>query len=96
MGKYDPLCRYLRRRRGAEVSLTFDDVERIIGALLPRAAGAASWWTNAPPEGHAFVQCHAWLGAGYHAIPTAPGVIHFCPRSKPDAGPPGRGLDERV
>lgn len=85
MGKYDPLCRYLRRRRGAEVCLTFDDVERIIGGLLPRVASTSSWWTNAPPEGQAFVQCHAWLSAGYHAIPSAPGVVRFCPRGKGEA-----------
>jgi hypothetical protein len=35
MAKYDPFHAYLRRRRGGEVLLTFDEIERIIGALLP-------------------------------------------------------------
>jgi hypothetical protein len=69
MSKYDRLGGYLRRRRGTEVLLTFDEIERIIGALLPRAAAAPAWWTNTPPGGRGFVQCHAWLGAGFRATP---------------------------
>ncbi|WP_426020383.1 DUF7662 domain-containing protein [Brevundimonas sp. DWR2-3-1b1] len=44
MGKYDPLGRYLKRQKGAVVELSFTEIERRLGALLPKAANAAEWW----------------------------------------------------
>lgn len=70
MAKYDPLRRYLRQRGGQDVTLSFIDIERIIGAMLPKAALDPGWWSNAPGGGRGFVQCDAWLGAGYVAIPV--------------------------
>lgn len=70
MAKYEPLRRYLRQRRGAPIVLSFADIERIIGAMLPNAAREAAWWTNQPAAIRGFVQCQAWLEAGYHAQPT--------------------------
>lgn len=77
MAKYDPLRRFLRRRRQKNVRLSFDEIERIIGAFLPKAAHDPAWWSNAPPQGRGFVQCQAWLDAGYVAEPAgaADGVV---------------------
>jgi len=62
MAKYDPIARFLRRRQHIRILLTFADIERIIGAVLPRAAKEPGWWSE---EGSA--QCSAWCGAGYRA-----------------------------
>lgn len=64
MGKYDPLCAYLRRQKGDPVDLSFRDIERKLGALLPKAALIDSWWSPA-----AGVQSQAWLDAGFEATP---------------------------
>lgn len=67
MAKYDPLGRFLRRRRHEDVRLSFDEIERIIGAMLPHAADDPVWWANDPPRERGFIQCRAWLEAGYRA-----------------------------
>jgi hypothetical protein len=72
MAKYDPLRRFLRRRGAVDVLLTFDEIERIIGAMLPHAAGKPDWWGNAPSQERGRSQSYAWLEAGYHAHPCDP------------------------
>ncbi|MDZ4113272.1 MAG: toxin-antitoxin system, antitoxin component [Brevundimonas sp.] len=44
MAKYAPLTSYLRRQKQAELELTFRDIERIVGGILPKAANDARWW----------------------------------------------------
>ena len=84
MGKYEPLRRFLRRRRGEEVELSFADIERIIGALLPKTANDPVWWTNQPQRGRGFVQCGAWLEAGFHARPAGGETVRFLPMRQTD------------
>jgi len=69
MSKYAPLYNYLRRKPGTEIRLSFADIERVIGQLLPKSAFKSQWWANerSPRSGH--VQCIAWLDAGYEAFP---------------------------
>lgn len=63
MGKYAPLGDYLRQQRGDEVALTFDEIERIIGAPLPpRAQHQRAWWSNNPANN---VMTRVWLDAGF-------------------------------
>ena len=50
MPKYAPLAAFLRRQKRAEVDLTFRDIERIVGGILPKAAAVDGWW-RADPEG---------------------------------------------
>jgi len=64
MGKYDGLRRYLRRRPEAETELSFGDIERMTGGLLPKAARDRGWWTGEPD---AAVRRIAWREAGYDA-----------------------------
>lgn len=61
MAKYEPLVRYLRRQKPAEVELSFRDIERIVGGLLPKASNDPLWWRvedadTAPPQQRAFAQ----------------------------------------
>jgi len=47
--------------------MTFRDIERILGALLPQRAHRAEWWADDAPEDTGQVQCKAWRHAGYAA-----------------------------
>jgi len=68
LGKYDPLHRHLLRQQTASYEMSFRDVERIIGALLPRGAQRPEWWANEQAPDPRHVQCRAWLAAGFHAF----------------------------
>ncbi|MNS49526.1 hypothetical protein D3C72_821350 [compost metagenome] len=67
MAKYDPLRDYLRRQRADEFELTFADIERRIGALLPKSASHPQWWGNEVDPGTSHVQREAWRAAGFDA-----------------------------
>lgn len=67
MAKYDPLERYLRRKGAGELVMNFADIERVIGAMLPKSASLAAWWANEKASDTRHVQCRAWLDAGYEA-----------------------------
>ena len=67
MTKYEPLADYLRSCRGEACSLTFVEIERIIGCPLPASARARrSWWGN----DRTHTQARAWMRAGFGAEPT--------------------------
>lgn len=67
MAKYDPLRKRLRRSDAPELVLSFDDIEQIIGDMLPKSAALAAWWGNETSADTRHVQCRAWLDAGYEA-----------------------------
>jgi YD repeat-containing protein len=63
MSIYDPLKDHLAQQRTDEVPMTFDDIERVIGAALPKSAGKfRAWWSNNPTNN---VMTQAWIGAGF-------------------------------
>lgn len=62
MGKYDPLTHFLASKDTAEVPMTFDEIERVIGAPLPPSKRYPAWWSNNPSNN---VMTRAWLAAGY-------------------------------
>jgi len=66
MAKYEPLRRYLARQKTARVELSFADIERLIGAFLPKAAARPTWWDQID-AGAPSVQVQAWRAAGYRA-----------------------------
>jgi hypothetical protein len=68
MAKYDPLCGHLRRQRQAEFELTFPEIERILGAMLPNSATRPQWWANVTDPDTTHVQRKAWREAGYDAF----------------------------
>jgi hypothetical protein len=68
MPKYAPLAAFLRRQKRAEVDLTFRDIERIVGGILPKAAAVDGWW-RADPSGPMMPQHTAFADAGFVAEP---------------------------
>ncbi len=72
MGKYDALGAFLRRwrvRHDADgVELSFSHIESIIGAVLPRAAFGADWWSAAEFSEVEPPHRRVWLDAGFEAV----------------------------
>ena len=61
--KYTPLFEVLCRADDAPISLTFDEVERLVGPLPASATKFKQWWANESTGGRN-VQATAWLNAG--------------------------------
>ena len=64
---YDALRDYLKKQSRLELVLSFDEIEEIIGAGLPRAAQRASWWDSLRSPQEQMPQREACLAAGYVA-----------------------------
>jgi hypothetical protein len=73
---YDALRDYLKRQRLVEFVLSFEEIEEIIDAALPRAAQRASWWETMRSPQEKMPQREACLAAGYIAtrLPDGEGV----------------------
>jgi hypothetical protein len=73
---YDALRDYLRRQKHDEFVLSFEEIEEIIDAALPRAAQRASWWETLRSPQEKMPQREACLAAGYIATrqPDGKGV----------------------
>lgn len=67
MNDYDALRDYLKKQRLPEFVLSFDEIEEIIGAALPRAAHRASWWDSLRSPQEQMPQREACLAGGYVA-----------------------------
>lgn len=68
MSKYDPLSGHLRRQRRDDLELTFVEIERILGAMLPKGAARQQWWDNSLEPSASPPQRKAWRDAGYDAF----------------------------
>jgi hypothetical protein len=64
---YDRLCEYLKRQKLPEFVLSFEQIEEIIDAALPRAASRASWWETQRSPQEKMPQREACLAGGYIA-----------------------------
>jgi hypothetical protein len=64
---YDALRDYLKRQKLAELVLSFEQIEEIIGSALPRAAQRASWWETLRSPQEKMPQREACLEAGFVA-----------------------------
>lgn len=73
MSEYDALRDYLLRQTAAEFTLSFDEIEDLIGRALPRAAHRASWWETERSPQEAMPQREACLAGGYSARRGADG-----------------------
>ncbi|MDE5453490.1 hypothetical protein GWE18_11550 [Bradyrhizobium sp. CSA112] len=73
MNVYEPLRNYLRAQKRAEFVLSFEQIEEIIDAALPRAAQRASWWETLRSPQEKMPQREACLEAGYIATRQADG-----------------------
>jgi hypothetical protein len=65
---YDALREYLLRQKQMEFVLSFEQIEEIIGAALPRAANRASWWDSLRSPDIQMPQREACLAAGFKAV----------------------------
>ena len=73
MNVYDPLRDYLKAQTRAEFVLSFEEIEEIIDAALPRAAHRASWWDSLRSPQEKMPQREACLAGGYVATRQADG-----------------------
>ena len=67
MNDYDAMRDYLMRHKQEEFVLSFEQIEEIIGAALPRAANRASWWDRLRSPDIQMPQREACLAAGFVA-----------------------------
>jgi len=70
---YSALRDYLKRQKLPEFTLSFDGIEEIIDAALPRAAHRASWWETLRSPQEKMPQREACLEGGYIATRQADG-----------------------
>ncbi len=66
VSKYDPLLQYLARSDKGVITLSFAQIEDLLGTSLPPSARCHhAWWANQQVEGH--VQSNSWMDAGFRA-----------------------------
>jgi hypothetical protein len=71
MSKYDPLRLHLDNQARPEITLTFNEIEKILADTLPASATKyAEWWANEMNPRTTHVQCKSWLAAGFKAFPN--------------------------
>jgi hypothetical protein len=70
---YDALRGYLKKQKLPELVLSFEQIEEIIDAALPRAAQRASWWETLRSPQEKMPQREACLAGGYIATRQADG-----------------------
>ena len=53
MSKYDPLNRVLSQQSTDRITLTFSEIEAILGFTLPASAHRhTAWWSNSNTKAH--------------------------------------------
>jgi hypothetical protein len=73
VSNYDQLREYLRTQKLPEFVLSFEQIEQIIDAALPRASHRASWWETLRSPQEKMPQREACLAGGYIATRLADG-----------------------
>jgi Swt1-like HEPN len=69
-GKYRPLHAHLMRARTNELTMTFEEIENVLGiALPPSAYNHQAWWSNEDPTKTVLRGKRSWLLAGFKAYP---------------------------
>jgi hypothetical protein len=70
---YDSLRDYLKKQKLPEFVLSFEQIEELIGAALPRAAHRASWWETLRSPQEKMPQREACMEGGCVATRQADG-----------------------
>ena len=84
MNDYDRLRDYLKDQTLAELVLSFDQIEEIVGHALPRAAQRASWWDTLRSPQEKMPQREACLAGGYVATRLPDGAsVRFTRMKRP-------------
>ena len=94
MNDYDALRDYLKQQTKPEFVLSFEQIEEIIDAALPRAAHRASWWETLRSPQEKMPQREACLAGGYIATLLTDGKSVRFKRMAPSS-PPGAQLRVR-
>jgi hypothetical protein len=64
--KYFGLYEHLYRNGAESATLTFEEIEQLLGSELPRSARTSrAFWSNRRRGG---LQASAWMEAGYHVV----------------------------
>ena len=75
--KYAPLYNYLSKRTDTRLTLTFAEIESIIGDNLPKSARKyTAWWSNSKTKAHPY--SHSWLDADYKTANIISGLANQC------------------
>lgn len=87
MSIYSPLRQRLANAGPEPVTLSFEEIERLIGRKLPRSARdpriKRQWWANSDVH----VQARAWLGAGRKArLVAGQDAVTFAPAEASGGG----------
>lgn len=65
MSKYEPLSEFLGRQSSHSITLTLNEIGRILGQPLPRSAfDYREWWSNQSDTSNR-PQSRAWQSAGF-------------------------------
>ena len=84
MNDYDALRDYLKKQSLPELVLSFEQIEEIIDAALPRAAQRASWWDSLRSPQEKMPQREACLAGGYVATRMPDGAsVRFTRMKRP-------------
>lgn len=82
MSRYDPLLSSLSAVDSTRrYSLSFEEIEKILGGSLPASARRwRQWWEN-PSRTDRHVQAQAWIGAGWKVdqVDWELEIVHFTP-----------------
>ncbi len=75
MSKYLPLSEHLSRHAGDEWRASFADIEKVLGAPLPKAAQQNAWWAGEVEKPYQ----RAWLDHGWRVaeVDKAAGMVTF-------------------
>jgi hypothetical protein len=86
MGKYDPLSQHLSQATGP-VTLTFAEIDRLVGGLPDSARNYREWWANTASN----TRARAWLSAGrrVETVNLTAETVRFSSPSR--SQPPGPG-----
>lgn len=84
MTDYGALRDFLSKQTVDEFTLSFAQIEDIVGVALPRAAQRASWWDSLRSPQEKMPQREACLAAGYVATRAPDGAnVRFRRRKNP-------------
>jgi len=76
MSKYDPLSNFLARQKAEKLTVTFVQIEELLGFELPYSSQYPAWWSNNESN---HTQTRAWRSAGYktEAVDLKSGKLVF-------------------
>lgn len=83
--RYDALAEHLQQQSGTRYTMSFADIERVIGHKLPPSSkpnhrGFRTWWYNdhSPTSRHVQARC-GWIAAGWEVDSLDPvlGTVTF-------------------